>query len=183
VVHVTLRSLCTRLRQRRVWAAVRGAVAGMLGRRGFRVVELTLLGNHLHLIVEAEDRHALAEGMRALGTSLARRINRVLLRRGRFFADRYHARILRTPLEVKHALLYVLNNARRHAARGGRRLALAWADPFSSAPSFLGWSRRAPAPERGSNDRSWLSAARTWLLRLGWRRHGLLELAAVPGAG
>jgi hypothetical protein len=30
---------------------------------------------------------------------------------------RHHERILRSPLETKRALLYVLNNARRHAAQ------------------------------------------------------------------
>jgi REP-associated tyrosine transposase len=179
-VHVTMRARkgLPRLRSHRGWQALRKAVRGVLGREGFRVCELSLMTNHVHLIVEADDRVALSGGMNALGTSLARRLNRVLGRRGRVFAGRYHARVLRTPLEMKRALAYVLNNARKHAAQGGRRLASGWLDPFSSARAFAGW-RGVDA--RPGTEPPWLAAAGTWLLRVGWRRHGLLDVDAIPG--
>ncbi|HWB82260.1 MAG TPA: hypothetical protein VG755_45160 [Nannocystaceae bacterium] len=79
---------------------------------------------------------------------------------------------------MKHALAYVLDNARRHAAQRGQRHADGWLDPFSSARAFSGW--RSVRAQHGS-DPPWLSAPATWLLRVGWRRHGLLELDAVPG--
>ena len=179
-VHVTLRAVSevARLRGRKQWNAVRKAVALMLERSGFRVCELSLMTNHLHLVVEATTREILARGMNALCTSLARRLNKALGRKGRFFADRYHARILKTPLEVKRALAYVLNNARRHAAQRQQRLASGWIDPFSSARGFTGW-RSVPA-QTGTAP-PWLSPPTTWLLRVGWRRHGLLDLDAIPG--
>jgi hypothetical protein len=120
----------------------------------------------------------LARGMNALCTSLARRLNRALGRRGKFFGDRYHARVLKTPLEVKHALAYVLNNARRHASQRGERMAPGWLDPFSSARAFTGW--RDAIAQIGSEPR-WLSPPGTWLLRVGWRKRGLLEVDAIPG--
>ncbi len=46
--------------------------------------------------------------------------NRKLLgTRGQVFPERYHARILRTPTEVRRALRYLLLNRRRHKALQG----------------------------------------------------------------
>jgi hypothetical protein len=79
------------------------------------VVELNILSNRIHMLVEAEGAAALSRGMRGLGGRLARRINAHLGRSGRVF-ERYHARSLSTPREVYNALRYVLLNARHHAA-------------------------------------------------------------------
>ena len=179
-VHVTLRALpdVRRLRGRKPWAAVRAAARTVLQRAGFRICELSLMANHVHAIVEATDRTALSRGMNAFCTSLARRLNGALGRTGRFFGDRYHARVLTTPLEVKRALAYVLNNSRRHAAQRGESLARGWLDPYSSARAFTGW--RNAEPQTGT-DPAWHSTPATWLLRIGWRRHGLLDIDAIPG--
>ena len=178
-VHVTLRAVpgVGRLRGRKPWNAVRKAARRLLERPGFRVCELSLMPNHLHLVVEATDRTVLARGMNALCTSLARQLNHALGRKGRFFGDRYHARILNTPLEVKRALAYVLNNARRHAAQRRQTLERGWLDPFSSSRAFTGW--RGLEPQTGT-DPPWLSPPTTWLLRIGWRRHGLVSPTEVP---
>ena len=77
---------------------------------------------------------------------------------GRFFGDRYHARVLRSPLEVKRALAYVLNNARRHAAQRGARMARGWLDPYSSARAFTGWRGVMAHP---GTDEPWLAPPRT----------------------
>ncbi len=135
-----------------------------------------LMGNHAHLIVEGADRQALGRGMKAVGARLARAVNRVFDRRGPVLEERYHLRVLETPREVRGAIRYVLLNAARHARRAGRALRI---DPASSGRWFDGWSRgkvvreRAPAP---------VARPRTWLLRAGWRRHGLLDPADVPGS-
>ena len=123
--------------------------------------------------------------MQGLATRLARRLNALLERSGTLFAERYHARTLRTPKEVRHVLRYVLLNARDHAAERGERLSRPWIDPCSSAVWFDGW-RQPPQV-----DEPWLRAllarprptapARTWLLSTGWKRWGLLDIAEVPG--
>lgn len=105
-------------------------------------------GNHLHLIVEAADAPTLSRGMQGLATRLARRANALAGRRGSVFADRYHARALATPREVKHAVRYVLGNYRHHARE---HLPRGFVDPLTS---------RAEAP---------LVAPSVWLLRVGWR--------------
>jgi REP element-mobilizing transposase RayT len=102
-------------------------------RGAFRLVHYSLQGNHAHLIVEATSRDALGRGMKAIGSRLAKAVNRVFKRSGPVLADRYHVHVLRTPREVRNAIAYVLLNARRHAARAGRVLARAIAiDPASS---------------------------------------------------
>ncbi len=92
-------------------------------RDDFRLVHYSLQGNHAHLIVEANDADALGRGMKAVGARLARAVNQIFDRSGPVLADRYHARVLRTPREVRNAIAYVLLNARRHAERAGRTLA------------------------------------------------------------
>ena len=146
----------------------------------------SLQGNHGHLIVEAHDREALGRGMMAIGARLARAVNRVAKHTGPVLADRFHARTLPTPRECHRALRYVLLNARRHAVR--TRAALATAvrvDPASSGRWFDGWKReRGFVTERAQStlpERPAVARARTWLLTVGWRRHGLLDPADVPG--
>jgi hypothetical protein len=46
----------------------------------------------IHLVVEANDKLALARGMQGFQVSAARGINRAAKRSGRVFADRYRAR-------------------------------------------------------------------------------------------
>jgi REP element-mobilizing transposase RayT len=177
-VHVTLRvtDAVGRLRRRRPYAATRAClrVGGTSG--AIRVVHYAVLPNHLHLLVEAADAIALASGMQRLSIRLARALNRLAGRQGRVFADRYHARILRTPLEARRALAYVLNNARRHGLVD-RATAPGWLDPYSSAAVFDGWRGRVLRPVFAVP----VVAPRSWLLRLGWRRHGLLDASYVPG--
>jgi REP element-mobilizing transposase RayT len=153
-------------------------------RPGFRLVHYSLQGNHAHLIVEAQDRDALGRGMKAIGARLARAVNRIAGRTGRVLADRYHHRLLPTPKEVRHALRYVLLNARRHASKArasvGRTVKL---DQASSARWFDGWKRGHIARAEDAAERPAVARARTWLLTVGWRRYGLLDPADVPGGG
>jgi len=138
----------------------------------FRVVEYSVQSNHLHLLVEARDERALSRGMLGLSVRLAGRLNRLWRRAGKLFADRYHARILRSPSEVRRALVYVLQNARKHGAWIARV-----ADVYSSGPSFDGW--REPSSSAESSPRG-PGRARTWLLATGWRRLSLLGLLEHP---
>jgi REP element-mobilizing transposase RayT len=174
-LHVTLRVVdgLPSLRRKPVVAIVRDVLRLAGHHADFRVVEFNTLSNHLHLVVEAAGQAALARRMQGLMVRLARRLNKHLGRRGRLFAERYHARVLRTPREVRAVLQYVLCNARHHSPRPLSRY---WVDPYSSGPWFTGW--REPI----RIDPDWLRALRrqprptaqptTWLLATGWRRHG-----------
>jgi hypothetical protein len=149
-------------------------------------VHYSLQSNHAHLVIEARDRDALGRGMKAIGARLARAVNRIAKRSGPVLADRYHLRLLPTPKEVRNALRYVLLNARRHAAAAHATTSKALRlDPASSAQWFDGWKRRATLTDGGepaaSPTQAPVAKARTWLLTTGWRRHGLLDPADVPG--
>jgi len=193
--HVTLRALpgLPNLRRGAAWAAVAAALAEGAEGPGFRIVHFSVQSNHLHLLVEAAGATALRRGMQGLAIRLARGLNRVAGRRGKVWAGRYYARALRTPREVRLALCYVLQNARRHAGLEGGMVDPAWRDPRSSAASFDGWRGEAPEPggeeggrrptrARGPAAPS-LPAPRTWLLATGWRRHGLIGVDEVPAVG
>jgi len=180
--HVTLRLVdgLENLRKPSQLRVVREALADSKEKFGFRLNQFSIQHNHLHMVTEAQDKRALARGLQGLAIRVAKRINRRLGRRGKVFADRYHARALRTPREVRNALLYVLSNARKHA---GRRPAL-WLDPCSSALFFDGWR---PGPylegvllhvdDRGPPP---VAEPKSWLLRIGWRRHGLILCSERP---
>jgi hypothetical protein len=112
-------------------------------------------------------------------------VNRIAQRSGPVFADRYHLKLLPTPKQVWNALRYVLLNARRHAAKiGAASAAPIRLDPASSARWFEGWKRKVPEADEPSASRMHrpsVARAKTWLLAVGWRRHGLLDPADVPG--
>lgn len=95
----------------------------------------------------------------------------------RVAAERYHARQLRTPREVRHALAYTLGNARKHGVR------VEGIDPCSSGAAFDGWRDRGATllAALAVHALPPVAAARSWLLRVGWRRHGLIGVAEVPG--
>ncbi len=186
--HVTLkvRNDVPSLRTVRLVQEIERTFARGCERGEFRLVHYSLQGDHARLIVEAVDRHALGRGMKAIGSRLARAVNRVFQRSGPVLADRYHVRVLKTPREVRNALAYVLLNARRHAAKAGRRLARALRiDPASSGRWFDGWKRRK-SPEietRGvSPGAPPVSPPHSWLLTEGWRPQGLLDPDEIPGA-
>ncbi|MEO7731610.1 MAG: transposase [Kofleriaceae bacterium] len=181
------------LRRREIYKAVRAATitaAGTAERRGrFRIVQLSIQHNHIHLLVEAESSEMLARGVQGFKISAARNINTALRvgarrRRGAVFADRYHLVVIRSPRQARHVLAYVLSNWRKHGEdRSGR--ARAWlVDPFSSAVSFSGWKElegQAPWTIRPGYQPLVVSAPESWLLRVGWRRHGAISVREVPG--
>lgn len=159
-VHVTVR-VCKgvpRLQSRVGMRVIRAAFSVARERLGMRITQYSIQANHIHLIVEATDRHALSRAMKGLCVRIARRLNRATGRKGQVFADRYHAHILRTPNEVRNAVRYVINNSRTHAKRAGRRWR--WViDPYAGGPcpkTFFESCQRL------------ISEPRSYLLRVAW---------------
>ncbi|HJZ83904.1 MAG TPA: transposase [Polyangia bacterium] len=153
-MHVTLRVAehVWNLRSRRSFAVLAPALAEGMDRFGMRLLKFSVQGNHIHLLVESGDRKALGRAIKGLSVRIARGLNALMERHGRVLADRYHARVLRTPAEVRNAIHYVEKNARKHAAQWGERLPSSWVDPYSSESPALGFDLPRPA---------------TWLLRVG----------------
>lgn len=156
------------LRRDATLAKLRDALSAGADRFGFRLVEYSIQTNHLHMIVEAEDARSIARGMQGLLVRVAKTLNRTWGRRGKVLSDRHHTRILRAPREVRAALVYVLQNARKHGAQ------LTGVDACSSGPWFEGWVDRVARAARP------ISEARSWLLRRGWNRGGLLGTHEAP---
>jgi REP element-mobilizing transposase RayT len=165
----------------------------MADEQWFQIVHLSIQSNHIHLLVEASDGDALARGMQSFQISAAKWINRVVSkrfkkrRRGRVFADRYHAEPIKSPMQARRAIAYVLNNWRKHG-RDRTVTSSKWrVDPFSSGVLFTGWRDLAE-----QNLPRWnipdgyapltVLEPRTWLLRVGWRKHGLVSCAELPSA-
>jgi hypothetical protein len=105
---------------------------------------------------------------------VARAVNRVLRRKGPVWGDRYHARPLTTPREVRAGIVYVLMNHRKHRPAEAQAI-----DASSSAPWFDGFQEPIPP----SPDPPPISRPTTWLLRKGWRRTGLISLKESPAPG
>ena len=156
--------------------------AGFPHPRGFRIVEFNVLGNHIHLLTEADGKTALAAGVAGLEIRIAQRVNAKLGRRGKLFPQRYHARCLKTPREVRNVLAYVLLNRKHHAAE--KPFTRTWIDPCSSAAWFAGWAQPVHADEPWKRELLGLppptAPPETWLLAEGWKRHGLLRFDERP---
>lgn len=176
----------------------------------FRIVHFSIQSNHLHLIVEAKGNAALSRGMRSFTVRLAKLLNREWRRKGRVFADRYHLQVITAPKQMRNALVYTLNNARKHNSWCPKR-----PDPFSSGVDFEHWfepraewdrdpSAQSSSPKRprrtpGMSSIEWFERAngftredrerarlralllpRTWLLTEGWMRYGSIGLLESP---
>jgi REP element-mobilizing transposase RayT len=182
-VHITLRVApdVQRLRKRSVYAVIRGAMQLVLSRTNFRIVHASIQGNHVHLLVEAEHASALAKGMQSFLISLARRLNALTERSGPVFPDRYHASVIDSRRQARHALAYVLNNWRRHD-EDRRGEARGWKiDRYSSAVSFRGFSEVVQWTLPEDYEPLPVSSAQSWLLVDGWRMYGTIGMTEVPG--
>jgi REP element-mobilizing transposase RayT len=181
------------LRRRRMYKAMREATITAAMREWFRIIHISVQRTHVHMIVEADDRAALARGMQGFQISAARHINRALgdgvrRRRGKVFSDRYHVEVITTPTRARHAIGYVLSNFRKHGEdREG--LASTWlVDPFSSGISFPEWKELADKawmwPLRATYDPLVVRRPTTWLLAEGWKlAGGPISARDVPGRG
>jgi REP element-mobilizing transposase RayT len=152
-VHVTVRMTqrTRNLRSTKSFRALRPALLAARERFGMRICHFNVLGDHVHLIVEADDARSLGRGMKGLGVRMAKALNRLIGGRGRVVADRYHAHILRTPSEVVRARDYVLRNALKHYGRG------------------LACDRAAMAAFSSAGMPDLVVAPGTYLLQVNWR--------------
>jgi REP element-mobilizing transposase RayT len=191
-VHVTLRLVdgLPTLRRRKGYQLAQRAMLVANRFEDARLCHMSIQRNHLHLIVEADDQAALRRAMKSFEISFSKNLNAALGRRGRghrVFADRYHVERLGTPAQVRAALAYVLGNWRKHGedhdAPGVRRPM----DRYSTAPYFDGWDTGTPElirfdelpfPEDGALP---IRFPKSWLLRIGWKRHGLISPWDRPG--
>jgi REP element-mobilizing transposase RayT len=119
-VHVTIRVVgsASGLRRKDLYLAFREATIVTAKREDFRIVHMSIQRDHVHLLVEAERKASLSNGVRGFSISAARQINRAITARGgerrtgRVIGDRFHARPLTSPRAVRNAIAYCLGNWR-----------------------------------------------------------------------
>jgi REP-associated tyrosine transposase len=161
-LHITLRVRrdVGNLRNDKCFAAIQRAFLWGHEQFGMRMVEFSVQADHIHLVVEADGKESLRRGMQGLNIRLAKAINRALDRRGKVFADRYHAHILKTPTEVRNVVNYVRCNYAKHLKKRGK-MPHPWdIDPYSSM------SGRAINYVYSYDESALVVAApQTWLLR------------------
>jgi putative transposase len=192
-LHVVMRvvSAVGSMRRRSLYKAMREATITAALRERFRIVHVSLQRTHVHMLVEAENKLALARGMQGFQISAARHINTVLgdkyrRRRGKVFADRYHLEVITSPTRAHHAIRYVLSNWRRHR-EDQQGLAATWlVDPYSTGILFPDWKelegKQLMWPMRESYDPMVVRRPASWLLREGWKLGGgSISARDVPG--
>src|SRR5260370_15281682 len=146
--HVTIRMLPSvwNLRSQRCFSVLQRAMwKGSAKELGFKLVHFAVMGNHIHMLVEAVGKEALSRGMQGLNIRIAKALNSVMGRHGQVLSDHYNATILRSPSQTLNARAYLLRNARKHYGWQG-------ADPFASTvpvqeprTHFLDLIERRPA--------------------------------------
>jgi putative transposase len=177
-VHVTLRAArrLPSLRKQAVFMAIRRAFT-RTARAWFRLIHYSVQADHIHLLVEADDKVSLSRGLSGLAIRVARAVSRHLRRRGPVLSDRYHARALATPREVRRGIVYVIQNFQKHVHDAGGF------DACSSAWWLDGWRRppscHPPGEESGLPP---VQAPETWLASKGWKLLGLIESSEGPKA-
>jgi REP element-mobilizing transposase RayT len=190
-LHVVMRVVPTvgSMRRRSLYKAVRDATITAALRDRFRIVHLSIQRTHVHMLVEAENKRALARGMQGFQISAARNINGALgdkyrRRRGPVFADRYHLTVITSPTQARNAIGYVLSNWRKHR-EDQQGLPSTWlVDPFSSGIMFPDWKelegKDVMWPWRDTYDPLMVRRPRGWLLSEGWKNAGELSARDVP---
>jgi REP element-mobilizing transposase RayT len=187
-IHVVLRSApeLTRLRRMDAFKIVRKAMLVVLTRTDFRIVHVSIQANHVHLLIEADSKQALAKGVQAFAISAARRLNaaeasvRGVRRRGPAFPDRYHAEVIVHPRRARNCLSYVLNNWRHHKEDRASSVRHWKLDKYSSAISFMGWLELEPWTVPEGYEPLPVVKPQSWLLREGWKRAGPISIYEEP---
>jgi REP element-mobilizing transposase RayT len=200
-LHVVLRvvPVIGSLRKRFMYAALREATITVALRElhdkhdgAFRIVHISIQRTHVHLIVEADNKLALARGMQGFQISAAKHLNRAVSRglderrRGSVFPDRYHYEVIKNPTQARRTLAYVLNNWRKHKEDRGARERTWKVDPFSTGALFGGWRELADSdvmwPLRETYRPLVAYLPKTWMLRVGWQLAGPISVMDVPSA-
>ena len=185
-VHVTMRAMrgVPAMRTQLVGAIILGEVARASAKDGFRVLHKSIQDDHLHLIVEADDGQKLSRGMQRLASRIARLVNMIVGRRGSLWRERYHRRDLSTPRQFRNALVYVLQNFRKHARPSEKAKRARELDAFSTALWLDEWTddalRERLEEQRARAGPRPTALPKTWIARVGWKRLGALDPRESP---
>jgi REP element-mobilizing transposase RayT len=128
------------LRTRQVMGVFRKALAIAKDRFECRVLQFSLLSNHVHFVVEAPDEKALGRAMKGLLVRLAKGLNKLWGRKGSVFERRFDSVVVSTMRQVHRALRYVSERAQARDPDPVRR-----ARSVLLGPWFKFWKGRRQA--------------------------------------
>ena len=103
VLHLTLklRRGLPSLRRERAFKAIERSFLKYSRGAGFRLTQFSIQNDHLHFIAEADSKPALSRAMQKLGISLVKRLAALWGVAGALYKERYHAHVLKSPIEVR----------------------------------------------------------------------------------
>lgn len=192
---MTLHASIDSLRREPAFDAIRRAVAGTnaTAPEQFRIVHFSVAPSRVYLIAEAQNARSLSSGARSIAIRIARYVNDTLSRTGPLWADRWRRRDLKTPADVRNALVYVFGNFRTHVPHAARASidpysSAAWFDgfrgydPTSGAPPFAETRAGVAASFETSRSDPPVLPPRSALLASDWRKLGLISLTQTPEA-
>ena len=79
-------------------------------RYGVRIIAISLMPDHYHLLLEASGRYPIVNFIRTLDSVYAKAFNRTINRKGRIFNKEFGCAPKRTPKEIISTINYILNN-------------------------------------------------------------------------
>jgi REP element-mobilizing transposase RayT len=115
-VHVTIKinkHIVHTLRNKIIFQKISRAITKARN-KGIRLVHFTIQRDHVHMLIEAENKNQLGKAMQALGISFSKSLKSLTKTKLKIFKDRYHVHILKTLKEVRNAKSYILGNAIKH---------------------------------------------------------------------
>lgn len=143
-IFVTFRVTSTtcNMRRQRPFTVLKRVFKKARERFGTRILQFAVLGNHIHLAVEAPNTKTLSRAMKGLGVRIARNLNRLMERAGRVIDHRHHSSVIMTVKRAMKVLRYIRENYRKHFGEKDEWRTGCTIDPFSSWANVV----ELPAP-------------------------------------
>ena len=90
-LHLTIKMKTTNIQNKVILKALRHAIF-RARLQGLKIIHFSLEYNHVHFYAESSDNFILAKGMKALGVSLVKKLNKYFKTKGSAYLHRYHLR-------------------------------------------------------------------------------------------
>jgi REP element-mobilizing transposase RayT len=112
-LHLTIKLKKAQIQNKTILKALKHAILRARLAK-LKIIHFSMEHDHVHFYVECESNEILSKGMKALGVSFAKKINKYFKSRGQVYKTRFHLRILKSASEVKNVLNYILKNGIKH---------------------------------------------------------------------
>ena len=76
----------------------------------YRLLAWCVMPNHVHVVVRPFEGNELSKIMQSWKSFTAKRINKMIGRKGKFWQDEYYDRLIRDETHLEQALVYIVKN-------------------------------------------------------------------------